>query len=489
VTGDAKQHVAIIGGGLSGLATAVHLHLADPQLGLTVLEAADRCGGVIHTECAEPFLIDHGADMFAIDPPAALQLCERIGVADRLILPKQRGRGAMIICRGRPVPIPDGFVLMRATKFWPMLTTPLLSLRAKLRLLGERWIAPEPEHDQSVADFVRHRMGNEVLERIVGPLVAGIYTADVEKLSMLATMKPIAEMIRRHGSLTKATLVRRRGGEDDTERVSAGARYGRFRSFPGGMIELIQSLQGALPSGTIHTGCRVRQLTQVNTDDGPVRWQVDTQGDVSQLFDHVVVATPPRPAADLLGQLAPQAAETLRSIESASTAIVVLAVKRSDVSREIETFGIVVPPMEQRKVLAISFASQKFAGRAPEDQLLIRVFIGGSLQPELLQHNDDQLVQLAREELADLIGLSGDPVLSRVVRWNDAMPQYHVGHLDRVAQIESAIGAVQGLSLVSNVLHGVGIAPVIQAAGAAAEKILAELSGSGDPETRAACGS
>lgn len=347
------------------MATAVHLHLANPQLGLTIFEAADRCGGVIHTESAGPFLIDHGADMFAIDPPAALQLCEQIGVAGRLILPKQRGRGAMIICRGRPVPIPDGFVLMRATKLWPMLTTPLLSLRAKLRLLGERWISSEPEHDQSVADFVRHRMGAEVLDRIVGPLVAGIYTADVEKLSMQATMKPIAQMIRQHGSLTKATMVRRRGGEDDTERVSAGARYGRFRAFPGGMIELIQSLQRALPSAAIRTGCRVQQLTQVKSDDGAVGWQVDTQTGDPRLFQHVVVATPPRPAANLIGDLAPQAAETLHSIESASTAIVVLAVKRSDVSREIETFGIVVPPMENRQVLAISFASQKFAGLCP----------------------------------------------------------------------------------------------------------------------------
>ena len=211
-----NHRIAIVGGGLSGLATAVKLHIADPSLELSLFEAGDRVGGVIHTEQEKGFLIDLGADMFATKPSNALDLCRELGLEDRLIKPQQRGRGARIVFRGRLVPIPEGFVLMRATQWLPMLTTPLLSIPGKLRFLAERWIRPlgNEESDETVANFVRRRMGEQVLQRIVAPLTAGIYTADVEKLSMRATMKPIAEMERRYGSLAAATSARRRSGED-----------------------------------------------------------------------------------------------------------------------------------------------------------------------------------------------------------------------------------------------------------------------------------
>ena len=469
----AHRRVAIVGGGLSGLATAVQIHLADPAIELDLLEASDRCGGVIHTERSDPFLIDHGADMFATNPPAALQLFERLGVADQLIEPNTRGRGAMIVFQGRPVPIPDGFVLMRATKLWPMLTTPLLSPLGKLRFLCERWIgSPASDQDESVADFVRRRMGQEILDRLVGPLTAGIYTADVEKLSMQATMQPILEMERKYQSLAHATAVRRRADQDGSERSSAGARYGKFRAFAGGTRDLILALQSALPPQSVHTSTPISRLTRCQSETEPGQWQV---GDQTKTYDHVVVATPPKAAASLLSEHAPTAADNLNQIESASTAIVVLGVRKSDIQSGVETFGMVVPPIEKRQVLAVSFASQKFAGRAPDDHVLIRVFIGGSLQPHLLERSDEQLITLAREELADLIGLSGQPVVTRVVRWNNAMPQYHVGHQERVQQIESDIAKVPGLHLMSNALHGVGIAPVIETAGKVAATVVEQL--------------
>ena len=466
-----NQRVAIIGGGLSGLATAVQLHLLRADLDIALFEAADRCGGVIQTEVAAPFLIDHGADMFATNPPAAINLLEQIGVADRLIEPNQRGRGAMIVHDGKPVPIPDGFVLMRATKLLPMLSTPLLSPLGKLRFLCERWMpARDGEQDQSVGQFVRQRMGREVLDRLVGPLVAGIYTADVDRLSMAATMGPIAAMQREHGSLAKATRARRRSGADDTERGSSGARYGNFRAFPGGMTELIESLVDALPKNTIHTSCPISSITRNN--DG--QWQVHaTSADAA--FDHVVVAVPPRQAGRLISDHTAIAASKLAEIESASTAIVVLGVRHDQLSRPQETFGFVVPPIEERNILAVSFASQKFPGRAPDDCLLIRVFMGGALQAHLLEKSDDELQQLARNELADLLGLSGEPLVSRVVRWQNAMPQYHVGHKKRAEQIDAAIAKVPGLSLATNALHGVGIAPVIRSAGNVAQQVVKDL--------------
>lgn len=483
-----NPRIAIIGGGLSGLATAVKLHLVFPQANLTLLEGSKRLGGVIHTEVADQFLIDHGADMFATNPPAAIDLCRQLGVEDCLIEPRIESRGARIAHGSELVPLPEGFVLMRATQLWPMMTTPLLSIRGKLRFLAERWItsiqkdklsnAPLPP-DESVSNFVDRRMGKEVLDRIVAPLAAGIYTADVTKLSMQATMGPIAKMERDYGSLARATAARRRSGKDSLERSSAGARYGQFRAFPGGMIQLIETLRDALPQESIRLERPVKSL--IKSGD---QWTV-TSGKESLGFDHVVVAVPPNVAAELLRPLIPIAAAELAGIESASVAIVLLGVHRSQIQNEIDTFGFVVPLNEKRRILAGSFASNKFVGRAPEGDVLIRVFVGGAMQPELLDLADDQIVQIVREELDDLIGLHGDPVLTRVVRWDRAMPQYHVGHLDRVNRIEEAIEQVPGISLVSNALHGVGIAPVIGQADRVAKKIAAQFQNSSNPTSGA----
>ncbi len=464
VTSTARR-VAIIGGGLSGLSTAAQLHLSQPDLQLTLLESGSRVGGVIHTESIDGFLVDHGADMFATNPPEALELCRRLGVADRLIEPLVVGRGARVVRGGRLLAIPDGFVLMRATKLWPMMTTRLLSPWGKARFLAERFVkkpidSDSDNSDESVDAFVRRRMGDEVLQRIVAPLSAGIYTADITKLSMRATMGPIADMERKYGSLARATAARRRSGEDNVERGSTGARYGQFRSFPGGMVELIRALADSLPPGTIRLGAPVQRLVRHND-----QWNVIVGQGESEVFDHVVVATPPRTAAELLSSIAPVAAEQLTKIESASTAIVMLGVRESDIRVDIKTFGFVIPMSENRNILAVSFASNKFAGRAPEGHVLIRVFIGGAMQPELLHQDDDGLVHIARTELGQLIGLTGQPLLSRVVRWNEAMPQYHVGHQDRVKQIEADIAKVPSLSLINNGMGGVGIAPVIRSAG------------------------
>ena len=416
-----------------------------------------------------------GADMFAMNPSAAFDLCQQLGASDRLIEPKTAGRGARIVHRGSLVPIPEGFVLMRATRLWPMIKTPLLSPAGKLRLLLERFKSNNvTEQDQSVAQFVRYRMGDEMLQRIVGPLVAGIYTADIERLSLLATMGPIAKMAAEYGSLTKATLARRKNGDDSAARNSAGARYNQFRAFKNGMREFIDLLAASLPEKVIRTNQPVGKIQR----EGDAKWSVSV-GETSESFDHLVIATPARVSAKLIADVAPTASRHLAEIESASTAIVVLGVQRKDVAKPVDTFGFVVPAIENRKILAVSFASNKFAGRAPDDQLLIRVFIGGAMQSHLLENDDDHLIQIARDELSQLIGLKGQPIMAKVIRWNDAMPQYHVGHLDRVKQIQQDVQSVPGLSLISNALNGVGISPIIGAAKETAKHVRRELAGQG----------
>ncbi|WDQ17474.1 protoporphyrinogen oxidase [Rhodopirellula sp. P2] len=482
--------IAIIGGGLSGLSTAAHLRLLaqkqnKPLPQITLFEAAERLGGVIHTETlidnqGRTFVIDHGADMFATAPPAAIDLCEQLGVADQLLRPSPLGRGAMIARGNRLIPIPEGFVLMRPTKLGSMLTTPLLSLSGKFRLLRERFIPRRDESvtDESVGSFVRRRLGEECLDNIVAPLVAGIYTADVDRLSMAATMKPIWDMETHDGSLAKATLRRIRTGEDSTEQASSGARYEKFRAFPNGMMQWIDTLADFAGRENIRLNTAVRSI--VPLPDHRYRLEIESvdHSQSSQEFDQVVVSTPAHVAAKLLQPLSDEAASTLRSIPFASTAIVVMAVRRDCISRFPTTFGFVVPPQENRRMLAGSFASTKFPQRAPDDYVIVRAFVGGILQPEILERSDDEITEIVRAELGDLIGLDQTQSLEdiaavvKVVRWNNAMPQYEVGHLDKVQQIRTAIQSIPGLHLNTNALGGVGIAPVIAASKQTAERIL-----------------
>jgi oxygen-dependent protoporphyrinogen oxidase len=332
--------------------------------------------------------------------------------------------------------------------------------------------------DESVGSFVRRRLGNECLDNIVAPLVAGIYTADVDRLSMAATMKPIWDMETNDGSLAKATLRRIRTGEDATEQASSGARYEKFRAFPNGMKQWIDTLADFTGRENIRLNTAVRSIASLPNDRYQLNVESETTGQSSDEFDHVVVSTPAHVAANLLQSLSEEAASTLRSIPFASTAIVVMAVRRDCISRLPETFGFVVPPKENRRVLAGSFASTKFPQRAPDDHVIVRAFVGGMLQSEILDRSDDEIIQVVRAELGDLIGLDQTQPLEdiaavvRVVRWNNAMPQYEVGHLDKVQRIRTTLAPLPHLHLNTNALGGVGIAPVIAASQRTAERIL-----------------
>lgn len=464
----------VVGAGLSGLSAAFYLRRSIPGVRISVVEASPQVGGVIQTETVDDFLVEHGADMFATEPGDALQLCRDLGVEDQLMVPEESGRGAMIVRRGRLLAVPEGFVLMRPTRVWPMLATPLLSIGGKLRLAKERFVPRRDSlEDESVAAFTRRRLGSEVLQRIVQPLVGGIYTADPEQLSMAATMRQFVTMEREYGSLSVATRARRRAGTDSPERSSSGARYSQFRGFPGGMTQWFNALAATLPAGSLHTDTKVESL---EWQQG--RWRVRTSGAASiDDADAVVLATPARVAAELCRPFAEKSASTLAEMQSASSAILVLGVRNEDIAQRPNTFGFVVPACEGHSILACSFASHKFPGRAPQGHTLLRVFMGGAMQPELCGLTDEELRTRAAQDLKKLIGWNGRSVIQRVVRWNQAMPQYHVGHLDRVAEIEAGLAKFPTLALAGNSLHGVGIAPVVRTAKQSAERIAKALAG------------
>ncbi len=458
----------VIGGGLSGLAAAFYLRRGARDAEVIVCEASPRIGGLIQTEQVDQFLVEHGADMFSSEPDDALQLCQDLGVADELIHPAREGRGAMIVRDNRLYTIPEGFVLMRPTRLTSMLTTPLLSVPGKLRLLRERFVPQRKgSDDESVASFVRRRFGDELLTRIVQPLVGGIYTADPERLSMSATMRPFVQMEQQYGSLTAATLARRRSGADSNEKSSSGARYSQFRGFAGGMKTLFQHLLNSLPDDCVRLSAPVLALAR-SAD----RWRVvlsDSQ--VIDDVDGIILAVPTNVAAGICRSISTSAATELEGFQSASSVILVVGAKDQTIARIPSTFGFVVPARERRHILACSFASHKFAGRTPPGHTLMRIFLGGALQPEVCSWSDDRLFKVAAEELGTWIGWNGRAVIKQVVRWNDAMPQYCVGHLERVAKVEACLREFPSLVVAGNGLYGVGIAPVVARAKRAAAQV------------------
>lgn len=464
------QRVAIVGGGVAGLTAAFTLRRINSAIEVDLFEASSRVGGAIRTERTAEYLIEHGADMFATEPPAAMELCGELGIENELQTPLSSARGASIVHRGKLIRIPDGFVLMRPTRLWPMMATPLLSIAGKLRLLAEPLIPKRSDvPDESIESFVARRLGQETLQRIVQPLVGGIYTGDVAALSMAATMPQFWEMESRDGSLYKATRRRNKEGSDTTEQNSAGARYEKFRSFPDGMERLIRELAIRIEPSRLHLSTKILRLSR---DDRGWTLQ-DEAGAVHGPFDHVIVATPAKHASALLAGVANEASQELAQIRFASSVVVVMVVRVADMDSTMNVAGFVVPIAERRNVLAVSFTGDKFAGRTPPGHRLLRVFIGGELQTELLKRSDDELVALAKDELRSLMGLRGEPTLIKVVHWKDAMPQYHVGHLQRLAKIDASIAKQAGLAIIGNSLRGVGIAPTI----AYARKIARSIAG------------
>ena len=501
-TETSPRRIAIIGGGLSGLAAAHRLieltsaaSPTSPRCEITLLEAGPRLGGIVGTRRENGYLIDTGADSFLTNKPGAIGLCRRLGLEDKLVATDSRYRGVHVVFDGRPVPVPAGFQLLGPTAIWPMITTPILSPWGKLRLLMEPFVPSRTARDateladESLASFVRRRFGREVLERLVQPLVGGIYTSDPEQLSLAATLPRFLEQERDFGSLIRAALSAKSSDRPpganpidttSSDQTSSGARYGLFAGLAGGMEDLLAALRSRVEAGgTVKLNTRVTEIQRPLTN--PQREQGALSRDASaspfllalsdgthHSFDSVIVATTTHHAALLLGELDHDLSSELRQIEYASSAIVVTGHRLADVAHPLDSFGLVVPHRERRRILATSFSSRKFPERAPAGSVLLRTFVGGAMQPELNDLPDDELQRLVQSELSELLGVRGEPEISLVVRYPRAMPQYHVGHLDRVARIEALTARHPGLALAGNAYRGVGIPDAIHSGESAA---------------------
>lgn len=467
----------MIGGGVTGLAAAHRLRELIPGVRISLFERSPRVGGILHTVRRDGYLIERSADNFLTKDPAALALCNQLGLEPDLLPTDPARRRAFVVRGGRVAPVPNGFVVMSPGSIGSILSTPLLSPWGKARLIMELLIPrnkqlKEQAKDESVASFCRRRLGAEAFDRLVQPLVGGIYTADPERLSMRATMPHLIEQEQRHGSLW---LGARRAAREGKSASESGARYGLFLTPKQGMQELTDRLAATLPAGTIRTGLEVTTLRPVTSWVG---WGVSAGGSSEESFDGVVLATPAGAAAKLTAGFDPQLSALLGGIEYAGATIVCLGYRREQATRPIDGFGVVVPRVEGRSSLAVSFASHKFPGRAPEGCELARVFFGGALQPQVGELPDSELISLAIEELRTLIGLQGAPLLVEVARWGGCMPQYHVGHLQRVGEIERLVARHPGLALAGAAYRGVGVPQCIAGGRAAAQSLATHLAAS-----------
>ena len=471
-----SRRIVIVGGGIAGLAAAHRLlELRNAQaldLEILLLEASHRLGGCIATEQVGDFLIEAGPDSFISEKPWALRLCERLGLAPRLVSTQAAHQKIYVVHHGKLVPLPEGFFLLAPTQLAPFVRTPLFSWRGKLRMTAELLMPRGVANvDESLGAFVRRRFGSEALERVAQPLLGGIYAADPDKLSLIATMPRFREMEKSRRSVIWAMWSEQRRRARKRESGS-GARWSLFVTLAGGMQEFVDAIAQGLPQGSARLNSSV---TSIFPNDGKQPWQVATSTNEILEADGIIFATPAFQAAKILAPAVPEAAKELSSIAYASSATVSLAYRNRDFPRVPDSFGFVVPAIESRKIMACTFSSLKYPGRAPEGHVILRAFIGGSLQPDLLNDNDRTMERNVRAEIASLLGVEAEPLLVRIHRYPNSMPQYHVGHQARIQRIESELDNYSNLALVGSAYHGVGISDCVRTGEEAAERIFKQI--------------
>jgi len=459
--GGRMRRIVVIGGGVSGLAAAHRVLEFGHHV--TLLEASSRLGGTIQTTHRDGFLLERGPDSFISEKPEALQLAQRLGLESQLIQTNEEYRRSFIVRNGRLRAVPEGFQLLAPSRLWPFLTSDIFSLGAKARIAMDLFLPRKGTNgtqDESLASFVRRRLGQEALDRMAQPMVGGIYTADPETLSLRATLPRFLDMEREHRSLILAMLRQGQAQKSGT----SGARYSLFLSFDRGMQVLVDEL-GSLKAD-------VRLNTRVESLKFDRTWTITTNAGEQFEAESVCLAVPAYIAASLLNG---SVAAKLNQIKYASTATINFAYKRSDVNHPLNGFGFVVPLIEKRSLIACTFSSVKFSGRAPSGHVLLRAFAGGALQPEIFALDESEMAARVEADLRELLGINANPLFTEVAKWERSMPQYEVGHLDRVDEIEKELSKLPGLTLAGNAYRGAGIPDCIRSGQSAAESILTYL--------------
>jgi oxygen-dependent protoporphyrinogen oxidase len=458
--------IAIIGGGISGLTAAFTLepHRRAGAVDYTLYESSPRLGGVLRTERIQDCIIEAGPDSFLTEKTAAADLCRTLGLGDQLIGSNDADRKTYILIRGQLIPIPDGLMFLVPTKILSTGFSPLFSRTTKLRMAQEFFLSPHAaaQTDESVASFVERHYGKEMVDRLADPLLSGIYGGEAANLSVRAVLPRFAEMERTHGSLGRALLAAKKQLPPPASDSAAPL----FTSLKNGMQQLVETLVPRLNRSSLVTNTSAQSIHQ---EAGG--WTVSA-GLQSDHFDAAILAIPSPAAAKLLSTSSPELSAELSAIHYTSSITVALGYDR-DVRQSLPPgFGFLVPRSEGKRLLAATFVHNKFPHRAPSDDALLRCFVAGSNAANLWHLSDDAIIAIVRSELQQILSLRATPLFARVYKWNSAMAQYGVGHLERLDRIEHLRQHLPRLALAGNGYRGIGIPDCIRSGQEAAKQIL-----------------
>ncbi len=459
--------VTIIGAGVSGLACAIRLQELSKEknlpLELNLLDAGPKPGGTLTTLEQDGFVMEEGPDCFITEKPAALEMSKKLGLEGELIRTNPALKQSFILKGTRLYPIPEGFYMLAPSRLMPLMTTPLLSPLGKLRAALEPFVKVRRDpQDESVGDFVRRRLGREVLEALAQPLVGGVYNAYPDDLSVNACVPRFKDMELKYGSLLKAMAAQRLRSQNQV----SGARYSLFVSFKKGMQTLAAAMAAQIPAESLWLDSPVQALKP--SDHGT--WEVTAQGR-AQEADVVVLAIQPAKMQPLIGGLDKEWEKLLSAVPAHDSATLNLGFRRQDLGHPLDGFGFVVPAKEKKLIVGCTFASRKFEGRAPGDNVLLRGFLGAEAVKEIKTQGENTVMEKILEELTPILGLKGHPIVHHWASYESSMSYFRPGHLSQAIRLEQKASETKGLYLAGNGLKGVGVPDAIAAGQSAAEKI------------------
>jgi protoporphyrinogen/coproporphyrinogen III oxidase len=481
------MRIAIVGGGIAGLAAAYELEKArgaGSPIEYTLYEASDRLGGSLASEIVNGAVLERGPDSFLTEKPAAAELCRELGLGAELLPSNDAARKTYILVNNRLVPLPDGLMFLVPTKLIPTALTRLFSLSTKVRMALELLHPPRPSGlpDEAVAALVERHFGSEAVDRLADPLLSGIYGGDAAALSARTVLPRLVEMETQYGSLTRGMLAAHRqmrarakaAAKKNGQLKTAASATPRpiFTALRGGMQQLVDALVARLEPASLRLATPVSVVEKTATG-----WNVAFNGG-SEVFDALIVASPAWAAGDLLGKVDPELGEELSGIPYSSSITLNLVYDESKLGTLPDGFGFLVPAVEGRAMLACTFVHRKFLGRTPPGKAVFRAFLGGIRNEALLAEPDDALVSIVRRELSEILGektiaLNLMPEHTQVSRWRRAMAQYAVGHQERTTRIVARAAALPGLRLAGNAYDGIGIPDCIRLGRQAAKELVA----------------
>jgi oxygen-dependent protoporphyrinogen oxidase len=481
------KRIAIIGGGVAGLSAAWSLEKArraGQPIEYRLYEASGRLGGVITSETIDGCVIEGGPDSWLTEKPAAAALCRELGLADQLLPSNDRERKTYIVVKNRLVPLPDGLMFMIPTRLVPTAFTRLFSWSTKLRMAREYLFPPPPAtEDESVAAMTRRHFGQETVDRLVSPLLSGVYGGNASQLSVRAVLPRMVTMEQNHRSLTRAMLAARRTAVQQPPQSSSNrmptAPRSLFTTLRGGMRQVVDAIAAQLPANAIHLSSQVHAIARPAPDRRPHStpentWIIKTAFG-QEPFDGLILALPAWASAGLLRPFNAPLAEALASVPYSSSITVTMGFNKEALRSLPPGFGYLVPAIENRSMLACTFVHAKFAGRTPEDKGVLRCFLGGSGNEHLLDETDAHLTEIVLGELSEILNLKAKPNFVRIVRSRHSMAQYAVGHLERMQTVRDTVAAIPGLALAGNAYQGIGVPDCIRTGQQAAETILRSL--------------